>query len=211
MSDPLLVLLLTIGLSLLIGFSGWSLFRNRSSTRYPVRAAGLICLLIGLYVTGISELLLVAVRGLIGWFGAQRWDTHMWIGIGACVLGALAYLIGGRIGVPPRAEEAKPKRIRPRPRPAGDPGARTPTTRRGRGTDLDHSGRHPGQHPGRPGIGDPAQTRPGMTRPESQAAGSQGSNQDPPGSQIVQIVHQPLIPLGGHQRPHRHPALPGQR
>lgn len=118
MSDPLLVLLLTIGLSLLIGFSGWSLFRNRSSTRYPVRAAGLICLLIGLYVTGISELLLVAVRGLIGWFGAQRWDTHMWIGIGACVLGALAYLIGGRIGVPPRAEEAKPKRIRPRP--AGD-------------------------------------------------------------------------------------------
>lgn len=104
MSDPVIIILGLAAIAVLAVLYAWGMYASRHSARYPLRAIGVVALLVGLYVTGLAELALDGVRALIAWFRTETLDTVRWIGIGAGVLGILLFLIGGLITPPSRAE-----------------------------------------------------------------------------------------------------------
>ncbi len=110
MSDPVILILVSAALALVAILYAVIMWSTRRSARYLMRVVGIVLLLVGLYITGISQLLLQGVRTLIEWLNTEVLDTQMWVGIALGGLGLLAFLIGGFIKAPTRAE-AKTKRL----------------------------------------------------------------------------------------------------
>lgn len=104
MNDPVIIVLVSVGLAVLAMLYAIIMWNSRHSSRYLLRAVGIIMLIVGLFITGISQLMLNGVRSFIDWLNRTYLDTTMWIGIGLGVVGILAFLIGGFITPPTRAE-----------------------------------------------------------------------------------------------------------
>lgn len=110
MSDPVILILISAALAIIAILYAVIMWSTRRSARYLMRAIGVVLLLVGLYITGLSQLLLQGVRALIEWLNTEVLDTQMWVGIAVGGLGLLVWLIGGFIKAPTRAE-AKVKRL----------------------------------------------------------------------------------------------------
>jgi len=110
MSDPVIVILVSVGLGLIAAVWALLMWNSRHSARYVARAVGIILLIIGAYLTGVSGLVLQWVRGLVDWVQRKELDTATWIGIAVAVLGLIAYLGGGLIKAPTR-EEARQRQL----------------------------------------------------------------------------------------------------
>lgn len=106
MTDPVIIILVSVGLALIAAVWALVMWNSRQSARYIARAVGIVLLIAGAFVTGFSDLLLQGVRGLIGWVAQKQLDTAAWVGIALAVLGLIVYLGAGLIKAPTR-EEAK--------------------------------------------------------------------------------------------------------
>lgn len=110
MSDPVIVILVSIGLGLIAAVWALLMWNSRHSARYVARAVGIILLIIAAYLTGVSDLVLQGVRGLVSWVQRKELDTAAWIGIAVAVLGLVVFLGGGLIKAPTR-EEARQRQL----------------------------------------------------------------------------------------------------
>ncbi|MDI9629213.1 MAG: hypothetical protein QM286_11840 [Acidobacteriota bacterium] len=106
MSDTVIISLVSTGLGIIAALWALLMWNSRQSPRYIVRAVGIVLVVVGAFVTGLSDLLLQGVRGVIDWVRHKPMDTVTWVGVGVGVLGVVAFLIGGFIKAPTR-EEAK--------------------------------------------------------------------------------------------------------
>lgn len=104
MSDQLIIILASAGLGAIAMLYAVVMWNSRRSARYLLRAVGIIMVIAALGITGLSELLLRGVRALIEWFQVTYLSTTVMVGIGVGVVGILAYLIGGAVKPPTRAE-----------------------------------------------------------------------------------------------------------
>lgn len=109
MSDPVIIVLISVGLALLVALYAVVMWTARQSARYMMRAVGLVLIIAGAFVTGVTALLLDGARAVVDWVVQKPMDTAAWVGVGLAVLGLLAYLIGGFIKAPTSAE-AKQRR-----------------------------------------------------------------------------------------------------
>lgn len=104
MSDPVILVLVSLALAIIATLYAVVMWNARQSARYLMRAVGVVLVVVGAYVTGVSALLLDGVRAFIDWLYTEQLDTAMWVGIGVGVVGLVAFLIGGLIKAPTRAE-----------------------------------------------------------------------------------------------------------
>lgn len=110
MSDPVILILVSVGLALLVALWAVLMWNSRQSARYLMRAVGLILIIVGAWVTGVTQLALNGVRSLIDWFYVKVLDTPTWVGIALAAVGIVSFIIGGAIKAPTR-EEAKTRRL----------------------------------------------------------------------------------------------------
>lgn len=110
MSDPVIVILVSVGLAIIVAIWAMAMWNSRQSARYLMRGVGLILVIVGALVTGITELAVDGVRGVIGWLNEKVLDTATWVGIAVAVVGIVSFIIGGAIKAPTRAD-AKIRRL----------------------------------------------------------------------------------------------------
>ena len=101
------IVLLVVGVGIFIGTTPMK--DSKRSVRLTVIStvlslAGIILVIVGALVTGLTDLLLQGVRGVIDWVRHKPMDTATWVGIAVGVLGLIVYLIGGFIKAPTREE-----------------------------------------------------------------------------------------------------------
>ncbi|GAA2178820.1 hypothetical protein GCM10009785_03000 [Brooklawnia cerclae] len=110
MSNSTIAIIVTVAASVLAIAYLVIAWNRRRSARDLWRGVGVVAVAVGLFVTGVMEMLAQFGRTLVEWMRATAMDTTLGIGTGAVVLGVICYLIGGRITPPTRAE-AKQGRI----------------------------------------------------------------------------------------------------
>lgn len=110
MSDPVIVILVSVGLAIIVAIWAMAMWNSRQSARYLMRAVGIILVIVGAAVTGITELAIDGVRGIIAWLNEKVLDTATWVGIAVGVIGVVSFIIGGAIKAPSRAD-AKLRRL----------------------------------------------------------------------------------------------------
>ena len=104
MSDTVIISLISIGLGILAAVWTLIMWNSKQSPRHLARGVGIILVIVGALVTGLTDLLLQGVRGVIDWVRHKPMDTATWVGIAVGVLGLIVYLIGGFIKAPTREE-----------------------------------------------------------------------------------------------------------
>ena len=120
----ILVIAATIALGLLALV--WTLLRHRRGhgPRVIVRGLGVVALLAGLYLSGLSGLVGNGVRSIIDWANRTALNLEMQIGFGLLAFGVLMVIIGSVIR-PRTREQAKAVRDQRRGKAVGGPVAAT--------------------------------------------------------------------------------------
>lgn len=138
-----LTLLLTIGLTIVILAVAAGLTARSRRARPAVMGVGLALLPVGLYLTGITQLLADAVLALIDWFMATPWTILTSWGLGLFLGGVVLIAVGvflpkGRRAVEPStptrpAGSAKQPQVAPGPAKPGvaQPPAKSPAAKPG--------------------------------------------------------------------------------
>lgn len=104
MTPELLAILVSAVLmiiGILMAFAGWQRLR---SVRAVLRWLSLSFIALGLWITGVMDLIFDAAHALLNWARDQRLDTVMWIGIGVAGFGVLLYIISAIMSPVSRTE-----------------------------------------------------------------------------------------------------------
>ncbi len=110
MSDPVILVLVSVGLSVVVALWAILMWNRRQSARYLMRAVGLVLVIVGALMAGFSTLLLDGARALGQWFNQKVLDAPTWAGIALGVVGIISFIIGGVIKAPDR-HQAKARRL----------------------------------------------------------------------------------------------------
>ncbi|MGI5951195.1 MAG: hypothetical protein ACOX61_05020 [Brooklawnia sp.] len=110
MSDPVILVLVSVGLSIVVALWAILMWNRRQSARYLMRAVGLILVIVGALLAGLSGVLLEGARALGEWLNDKVLDTPTWGGIALGVVGIISFVIGGVIKAPDR-HQAKARRL----------------------------------------------------------------------------------------------------
>ena len=98
-----LTLIFTIGLSLLIAAVAAGLTARSRRARPAVMGAGLIAAIVGLYLTGVTQLAENGVQSLIDWFQRTPFTTVTAWGLGLAVGGLVLFVVGSFLSKTPKA------------------------------------------------------------------------------------------------------------
>ena len=128
-----LTLILTIALTVLIVAVAAGMTARSRRARPAVMGLGLAAAVVGLYLTGATQLAANGVMSLIDWFQRTPFTTVVAWGLGLAVGGVLMFIVGSFLSKTPKA----PRDPRPAPasqvRQPGQPqvgaGGRVPTAR----------------------------------------------------------------------------------
>lgn len=125
-----LTLLVTIALTIVILAIAAGMTARSRRARPAVMGLGLALIPVGLYLTGVTQLLADAVVALIDWLMRTPWTVVTSWGLGLFLGGVLLLVIGAFLPKTSRAAQAAPAARTPGPatRPAVTPGADPKTT-----------------------------------------------------------------------------------
>lgn len=110
MSNELIAIIVTAVLA--VSALTWTVLglQRMRGNRHLLRGLGLTLLPIGLWLTGLMELMVQGVRGVVDFFGHSSMDTMMIAGIVVAALGLLLFILASAIK-PVSREESRERRL----------------------------------------------------------------------------------------------------
>ncbi len=110
---PVLVLVATIALSLLTLFWTWTRWSMGHGARVLLRGLGVVLVIVGLYLSGLGNLVGNGVRSIHDWAQRTQMSTPMLVGFSLAGAGLVFWVVGTLLR-PRTREQAKAARLQRR-------------------------------------------------------------------------------------------------
>lgn len=114
-----LSLWITLGVAILVGAVTVGMFANSRSPKTLTTGLGLTMLPVGLYLFGLTDLMVNGIESIIAWAQRTTFDTTMTVGAVLLGLGVVFLIVGGFMKAKPRQERQQQVQSRPQPPAAG--------------------------------------------------------------------------------------------